>query len=607
MTPKEKALKLPQKPGVYLMLGKSGEVIYVGKAKKLYNRVNSYFRSNASHNSKTRMMVSQIKDFDYIITDTEFEALVLENSLIKRHMPRYNILLKDDKGYPSIRLSVKDDYPRFSIVSKPVDDGAEYFGPYGGRVESRRAIGTVSELLKLPTCRRKFPEDIGKGRPCLNSHIGRCDAVCAGKISKAEYNEKISRACMILSGKTEEVTKMLEEKMLDHAEKLEFEIAGKIRDEIRAISALATKQKVISSMMSDMDVFGFYAGENKTVFSVLHYIDGSLLETESKMTDTPVYAELPELLEEFVIRYYSRRSRFPKEIYLQYELSSAETISKWLSEESGRKVSVICPKRGDKFKLVEMAQQNAKEKAIAEINREEREIRVLEDLKNILNLPELPRRIESYDISNTSGAEMVAGMIVFKNASTARSEYRRFKIKTLTDQDDPRAMREVLSRRFIRYKDGDEKFSNKPDLILLDGGKTQVNAVNALFDEMGITIPLFGMVKDDKHSTRALIDTEGREIGIYANPAVFRFVSHIQEEVHRFAIEYHRKLREKSMTESALTKIEGVGKKRAEELLLKFKSIEAIKNATVEELSAIMPQNVAECIFGHFRNKEEDV
>ncbi len=606
MTPKEKALKLPQKPGVYLMLGKNGEVIYVGKAKKLYNRVNSYFRSNANHNSKTRMMVSQIKDFDYIITDTEFEALVLENSLIKRHMPRYNILLKDDKGYPSIRLSVKDEYPRFSIVSKPLDDGAEYFGPYGGRVESRRAIETVSELLKLPTCHRKFPEDIGKGRPCLNSHIGRCDAVCAGRVSKKEYNEKISRACMILSGKTDEVTKMLEEKMLDHAEKLEFELAGKLRDEIRAISALATKQKVISSMMSDTDVFGFYVGENKTVFSVLHYIDGSLLETESKMTDTPVYAELPELLEEFVIRYYSGRSRFPKEIYLQYELASAETISKWLSEESGRKVNVICPKRGEKFQLVEMAQQNAKEKAIAEINREEREIRVLEDLKKILNLPELPRRIESYDISNTSGAEMVAGMIVFKNASTARSEYRRFKIKTLTDQDDPRAMREVLSRRFVRYKAGDEKFSNKPDLILLDGGKTQVNAVKALFDEMGINIPLFGMVKDDKHSTRALIDTEGREIGIYANPAVFRFVSLIQEEVHRFAIEYHRKLREKSMTESSLTKIDGVGKKRAEELLAKFRSIDAIKKATVEELSVVVPQNVAECIFSYFVDKEED-
>lgn len=605
MTPKEKALKLPMKPGVYLMLGKSGEVIYVGKAKKLYNRVNSYFRSNANHNSKTRLMVSQIKDFDYIITDTEFEALVLENSMIKRHMPKYNILLKDDKGYPSIRLSTKDEYPRFSIVSKPLDDGAEYFGPYGGRVESRRAIETVSELLKLPTCHRKFPEDIGKGRPCLNSHIGRCDAVCAGKVSKAEYNEKIARACMILSGKTDEVTRMLEEKMLDHAEKLEFELAGKLRDEIRAISALATKQKVISSMMSDTDVFGFYAGENKTVFSVLHYIDGSLLETESKMTDTPVYAELPELLEEFIIRYYSGRSRFPREVYIQYELSSAETISRWLSEESGRKVSVICPKRGEKFKLVEMAQQNAKEKAIAEINREEREIRVLEDLKKILNLSDLPRRIESYDISNTSGAEMVAGMIVFKNASTARSEYRRFKIKTLTDQDDPRAMREVLSRRFIRYRDGDEKFSNKPDLILLDGGKTQVNAVKALFDELSIDIPLFGMVKDEKHSTRALVDIEGREIGIYANPVVFRFISLIQEEVHRFAIDYHRKLREKSMTESSLTKIEGVGKKRAEELLVKFKSIDSIKNASVEQLCTVLPQNVAECVFKYFNNKEE--
>jgi len=605
MSPKEKALKLPQKPGVYLMLGKNGEVIYVGKAKKLYNRVNSYFRSNAAHNSKTRLMVSQIKDFDFIITDTEFEALVLENSLIKRHMPKYNILLKDDKGYPSIRLS-KDEYPRFSIVSKPADDGARYFGPYGGRVESRRAIETVCELLKLPTCSRRFPADIGKGRPCLNSHIGRCDAVCAGRISKAEYNERIERACMILSGKTEEVVEELQKKMLAHADKLEFELAGKFRDEIRAISSLNTKQKIISSMMSDTDVFGFYAGESKTVFSILHYIDGALLESESKMIDTPVYAELDELLEEFVVRYYSGRGRFPREIYLQYELPSAGSISNWLSDACGRRVSVICPRRGEKAKLVEMAEQNAKEKALAAINREERGIRVLEDLKKILGLCDLPRRIESYDISNTSGSEMVAGMIVFKNGSSARSEYRRFKIKTLSDQDDPRAMREVLSRRFVRYKDGDEKFSNKPDLILLDGGITQVNAVSALFREMNIEVPLFGMVKDDKHSTRAVVDSDGREIGISANPAVFRFVSAVQEEVHRFAIEYHRKLREKSMTESVLTKINGVGKKRAAELLAKFKSIEAIKAASVEELCAIVPESVATAVFDYYNGRKDE-
>jgi len=604
VTPKEKALRLPQLPGVYIMMDKSGNVIYVGKAKKLYNRVNSYFRSNSSHNTKTRMMVSLVHDFDYIITDTEFEALILENSLIKRHKPRYNILLKDDKGYPSIRLS-KGEYPRFSIVSKPMEDGARYFGPYGGRVESKRAIDTVCELLKLPTCNRKFPADIGKGRPCLNAHIGRCDAVCAGKVTKEEYNEKIERACMILSGKTEEVLELLEEKMLRHSENLEFELAAKARDEMRAVSSLGTKQKIISGMMSDTDVIALYTGESKTVFSILHYIDGSLLESETKVIDTPVFAELSELLEEFVARYYANRTSFPKEVCLQYEIPAEEIMAEWLSGLSGKRVYVTYPKRGEKLKSVKMAEQNAKEKVLAIINREEREIRVLEDLKKILDLPDVPKRIESYDISNTSGSETVAGMVVFINGSSARREYRRFKIKTFHGQDDPRAMREVVKRRFVRYKDGDEKFSNKPDLILLDGGKTQLGAVTSLFKELDINIPVFGMVKDDKHKTRALIDASGNEIGIYANPVVFRFVSAVQEEVHRYSIEYHRKLRERSMTESELTKISGVGKKRAEELLAEFKSIERIKKAPIEELCNVVPQKVAELIYKYYRDRDD--
>ncbi|MBR5542782.1 MAG: excinuclease ABC subunit UvrC [Oscillospiraceae bacterium] len=605
MTPKEKALKLPQSPGVYIMLDKNKEVIYVGKAKKLYNRVNSYFRTNSSHSAKTRRMVSQIKNFDYIITDTEFEALVLENSLIKRHMPKYNILLKDDKGYPSIRLSVKDEYPGFSIVSKPQTDGAEYFGPYGGRVESRRAIETVCELLKLPSCKRKFPADIGKGRPCLNKHIGRCDALCAGGISKEEYNERIRRACMILSGKTGEVKALLEEKMLCAAENLEFELAGKYRDEIRAIESLRTKQKVMSAMMSDTDIFALYTGENKTAFSILHYIDGNLIESETKITDTPVYADLPELLEEFVVRYYSERTRLPREIYLQYELSSPEQVESWLSELSGHRVNIYTPKRGEKLKSVQMAAKNAEEKALAEINKEEREKRILEDLRKILSLDCLPRRIEAYDISNTSGKEMVAGMVVFQNGSPRRSEYRKFRIKTLNNQDDPRAMREVLERRFVRYKDGDEMFLNKPDLILLDGGITQTRAVTALFCEMGITIPVFGMVKNEKHQTRTVVTAEGKEIEISANPAVFRFVSSLQEEVHRFSVEYHRKLRAKNVTASELTKIEGVGKKRAEELLSEFRSLAAIKKATVSELSAILPDSVAGKVYNYFHETEK--
>ncbi len=605
MTPKEKALKLPQKPGVYIMLDENHEVIYVGKAKKLYNRVNSYFRSNAAHNEKTRLMVSKIRDFDYIITDSELEAFVLENSLIKRHKPKYNNLLKDDKGYPFIRLSAKDEFPRFSIVSKPADDGAEYFGPYGGRVESRRAIETVSELLCLPTCKRKFPSDIGKGRPCLNSHIGRCDAVCAGKVTREEYRDRISRACMILSGKTDDVTAMLEKRMLDHAEKLEFELAGKLRDEIHSINSLSTKQKMISSMLSDTDVLALYAGESKTVFSILHYINGSLLESETKMTETPAFGELSELLEEFLLRYYSDRSSFPKEIYIQYEVSSSETLSEWLSELSGERVRVICPKRGEKLKLVQMALKNAKEKANISANREEKSKKILGDIKNILALSDLPYRIESYDISNTAGKEIVGGMIVLLNGTFTKREYRRFKIKTLENQDDPRAMREILERRFIRARSGDEKFSDLPNLILLDGGITQVRAVSSLFKELGISVPLFGMVKDDKHQTRALVDELGREIGISATPSVFRFIATLQDEVHRYAIDYHRKLRNKSMTQSELLKIRGVGKTRAEELLKKFRSIDAIKKAEISQLSELLPKDVAEAVYNLYHGEEE--
>ncbi len=600
---KEKALKLPQKPGVYLMLDKSGAVIYVGKAKKLYNRVNSYFRKNSSHNAKTRVMVRQIADFDYIITDTEFEALVLENSLIKRHMPKYNILLKDDKGYPFIRLNDKEAYPRFSIASKQGNDGAKYFGPYGGRVESKRSIETVSELLRLPVCRRKFPEDIGKGRPCLNHHIGRCDAVCAGNVSEAEYRERIEHASAILSGKTDELEKTLERKMAEHAEKLEFEKAGRLRDELRSIRALATRQKIISSIMSDTDFVAVYAGEGKTVFSILHYIDGTLLESETKVIDTPVFADEGELLENFVIRYYADRGNLPREIYLQHETEYAELLREWLSERAGRRVEVHVPKRGDKARLIALAEKNAREKAESLADKEERAAKVSEDLKKILGLSETPRRIEAYDISNTSGDETVAAMVVFENGSPCRSKYRRFKIETVIGQDDPKAMRETVERRMTRYLGGDEKFSPLPDIILLDGGKTQLSAVVPMLSEMGISVPVFGMVKDDKHKTRGILTADSREVGISQSPSVFRLVSAIQEEVHRFAIEYHRKRRQKSFTKSELDAIPGVGKARREKLMRHFKSLAKIKSASKAELSEVVGKSLAEVIFNAFHKE----
>ncbi len=599
----EKALSLPAKPGVYLMLNKNREVIYVGKAKKLINRVSSYFRENPNHNYKTKVMVKQVWDFDYIVTDTEFEALVLENSLIKRHMPKYNILLKDDKGYPFVRLDVGAEFPRFSIVSKPQNDGAKYFGPYSGRVASKAAISATQQALKLPSCSRKFPRDIGKERPCLNAHLKKCCAVCSGKISKEEYHALINRAISLFEGKCDELLDELNAKMQAHSENMEFEAAARVRDEIRAIEKLELRQKVLSGVMSDTDVIAIKVGESKCAFSVLHYINGALLESEAELIDTPVYSDIGELLFNFVKQYYMPRKIMPREIYLSDEIPDAELLEKWLTSLCEHRVYINTPKRGEKLKLTQMARENAHEKLRLAVSDEEIVSRVLEDLKHLLGLKTLPRLIESYDISNTAGSEQVASMIVFSDAKPSRSKYRKFKIKTLSDQDDVGAMREVISRRMERYLAGDEKFSPLPDLILLDGGKGQTNAVNALLSDMKIDVPVFGMVKDDRHRTRAIVAPDGREVGISANPAVFKLVGTIQEEVHRAAIEYHRSLRGKTIKSSTLEKIPGVGDLRKIALLKHFKTISAIKTASVSELSKVVPQSVAVNIYEFF-NKE---
>ncbi len=596
----DKALSLPSKPGVYLMLDKNREVIYVGKAKKLINRVSSYFRENPNHNYKTAVMVRQVWDFDYIVTDTEFEALVLENSLIKRHMPKYNILLKDDKGYPFIRLSSDEPYPRFSIVSKPGDDKARYFGPYSGRSYSKQAIEAVSQALGLPRCSRKFPRDIGKDRPCLNYHLGKCSAVCSGKISQSEYRAMIDKAVMIFEGKLDIIVEEMKERMENHAELLEFEKAAKLRDQINAISKLGVRQKVMSGILSDTDVIAVHTGASKTAFAVLNYIDGALLERHVHVMDTPVYADRAELMAGFLKQYYMPRKVFPKNIYVSDAPEDAEVFEKWLSDIGGSRVYITAPQRGDKLKLVEMAAENARENIRMTEDREEIANRTLEDLKSLLGLSKLPARIEAYDISNTAGKEIVGSMVVYKNGEPRKRDYRRFKIETLSDQDDCAAMREMLGRRLARMQEGDEKFSEVPDLILLDGGITQTGAVRSLMQDMGVDIPTFGMVKDDRHRTRAIVNHKGEEIGISANPAVFRLIGSIQEEVHRFAIEYHRKLRDAAVSSSSLEKIQGVGKVRAGALLRKFKSIANIKNASREELAAVVPSDVADEIYMHF-------
>ncbi len=593
----DKARSLPALPGVYIMMNKTGEVIYVGKAKKLINRVSSYFAPNPNHNYKTSVMVSRVHDFDYVVTDTEFEALILENSLIKRHKPRYNILLKDDKGYPFIRLDVKAEYPRFSIVSKIASDGARYFGPYGGRSLSKAAIDAVCQVMKLPTCKRAFPQTIGRGRPCLNAHLGRCDAVCGGKVSKEEYRAKIDRAIELFEGKGEKLLAEMRARMEVHAEKMEFEAAAKLRDEIRAIENLGVRQKIISGALSDTDVIALEIGESKCAFSVLHYIEGALLESECELIDTPVYTERAELLADFIRRYYMPKRVLPKNIYVAGEVADCTLLSQWLTSVATHKVELTSPQRGDKVKLTQMAQQNAAEKLKIAVSDEEKCARVIEDLQHLLGLDKPPRRIECYDISNTGGENQVASMVVWQDGKPKRSDYRKFKIKTIADQNDVEAHREVISRRMERYNAGDAKFSPLPDLIFLDGGKPQVNGVVAL----GIDIPVFGLVKDEKHRTRAIINAAGEEVSISASPAVFKLCAGIQEEVHRVAISYHRSLRDK--VGSTLTKIEGVGEVRAKKLLRHFKSITAIKTADVSELAAVVPEDVAINIHNYFKEK----
>ncbi len=602
----EKALGLPEKPGVYLMLDKSHEVIYVGKAKCLPNRVSSYFRANPNHNEKTRVMVSKVWDFDYIVTETEFEALVLENSLIKRHMPRYNILLKDDKGYPFIRLSVKDVYPNFSVVSKPADDGARYFGPYGGRGSCFRAIDAVRSALGIPSCKRVFPREIGRGRPCLNHQIGKCKAVCAGRVSPEEYREMIETACAIFDGKADWIIEQLRSEMESCSERLEFERAAKLRDEVLAIERLCIKQNVLPGMAADTDVIALYPGESKMVFAVLHYINGALLESETHVVETPVYADRAELMSGFVKQYYMPRKVFPKVIYLSDQPDDLEVLEEWMSGIMGAKVTLAVPQRGEKRKLVALAEGNAREKAVRAASREEVVSRTIRDLQSLLGLECAPHRIEAYDISNTAGKDMVASMVVFTDGAPKKRDYRRFQIKTLDDQDDCGAMREVLSRRLKRMQDGDEKFSERPDVILLDGAIGQVHAVQEVLEALGEQIPLYGMVKDDRHRTRAIVDASGREIGIQANPAVFQLVGKIQEEVHRFAIEYHRKLRYASTTKSGLKEISGIGEKRYKALLKEFGSLTAIKAASVEELKRVLPQTAAAAVYEQFHAKEEN-
>ena len=602
---KEKANDLPLSPGVYLMMDKTGKVIYVGKAKKLKNRVSQYFQDSASHTAKTRQMVSQVDHFDTIFVSSEFEALVLENSLIKRHMPRYNILLKDDKGYPFVRLS-REAYPRFTMTNKVVNDSARYFGPFGGRFETRQALDAVLAALRLPTCNRRFPKDIGAERPCLNFHMGRCDGFCRPDMTAEEYNRRIQQACQLLEGKSKQLLREMTAEMEAEAEALRFEQAAQLRDRINAISALSKKQTVIAGLCADTDIWGLYRGSGKCCYAILHMENGDLAGRETELFTAPMEETEAEMLSALTAQYYLPRAILPHEILLPFETEGyCDGLSEVLTKRSGHRVWVHVPQRGEKAELRAMAQRNAVEEAERATTAEERTAHTLELLGKLLDLPAPPKRMESFDISNTGKSDIVASMVVYSGVRPLKSAYRRFRIQSLEGHpDDYASMQEVLARRLQRAADGDEKFLPLPDVFLIDGGETHARAALEVARRFGVHIPIFGMVKDDRHRTRALVAPDGREIGIGNYQPVFTLIGQIQEETHRFAITYHHESHTKSTMKSALDGIPSLGPKRREELRKHFGTIKAIKEADVETLAAVVPRSAAEAVWKHFHENQ---
>ncbi len=597
---KDKALSLPLEPGVYLMQDKSGEIIYVGKAKKLKNRVSQYFQNTASHTPKTRRMVSQIDHFDVIVAASEFEALVLECSLIKRHMPKYNILLKDDKGYPYLRVDMRDEYPVMELVSRVMGDGASYFGPYGGRYVTQRVIDTIRLTLKLPGCSKKFPRDIGKDRPCLNYHMDNCDAWCQASRSPAEYRARMEQAVMLLQGKYTELAASIREKMLLAADALDFEQAALLRDRLRAVESLGQKQLVTAGSMANTDVIGYYQSQAKACFAVLHYVDGSLLDKEYEILQ-PADDE-QEAISTLVKQYYLARGAAPKTILLPAPMDDAPLFEELLFQNLQKRVHIRTPQRGDNVRLVDLARKNAREEAERVTTKAERAAGTLGLLQTMLGLERL-HRLESYDISNIAGTDMVASMVVFLDGRPSKKDYKRFKIEDLPDQNDYAAMQQVLRRRLTHLKNGDAGFEEAPDALLIDGGIEHANAVRRVLTELGLVIPTFGMVKDGRHRTRALVTPDGHEISISATPAVFALIGTIQEETHRFAITYHHTLRSRRVRGSKLEEIPGVGPKRREALLKAFKSVAAIERASLTALEDAVGQAAGKAVYDYFHQE----
>ena len=601
---KDKALSLPLAPGVYIMRDKSGAVIYVGKAKKLKNRVSQYFQDTASHTPKTRLMVSKIHQFDVIVAASEFEALVLECSLIKRHMPKYNILLKDDKGYPYLRLDQRPVYPSLELVSKISDDGAEYFGPFGSRGVTQNVLEAIGAALKLPACKRQFPRDVGKERPCLNYHMNRCEGWCQSSKSAIDFRLRMAQARQLLQGNFKSTAEEIKKQMLTAADNLEFELAASFRDRLNAVEALGQKQLVTAGTLADTDVIGYGQTEAKACFAVLHFSGGNLLDKDYEVF--PVPDDREQAVSSLMKQYYLSRGFAPKFVLLPFALEDADLFAQLLEQQFGRKPKLRVPQRGDNAQLVELANTNAQEEAQRLTDKDERMAGILALLGKMLSI-DPPQRIESYDISNIAGTDIVAGMVVFENGKPKKSDYKRFKLEGLDEQDDYGSMRQILQRRFTHYRNGDKGFDIPPDLLLIDGGITHAAVALDVLRGLELDFPVFGMVKDDRHRTRALVTPEGMEIRIDNNQSIFSFIGTIQEEVHRYAISFHRQQRSKRLKYSQLDEIPGIGPKRKQDLLRQFKSIAAISQATIPELERILPKDAAAAVYQYFQNKEKSL
>ncbi len=601
----EKANTLPLRPGVYIMNNASGNVIYVGKSRKLKNRVSQYFQ-NSEKNTKTATMVRAVKDFDYYVCDTEIEALSLENTLIKQYSPKYNIRLKDAKSYPYIKLT-DEEYPRLVMTRKRGEEG-RYFGPYSGTSTVFSVINTLSAVLGLPACTRKFPRDIGKERPCLYYQMNKCCGVCTGLVPPEEYAQKIKYAADVLRGNTGEVKKSLTETMLAHADAERYEAAARCRDTIQALDRLGQKQKVVAPSDAEFDVIGFYRDELCSCISVFFIRNGAVSDKQEFVFGADRIVD-EQNITAFLCEFYQIREYIPKQILLSFSLEEEDNslITEYLTALAGRKVIVRTPERGDNKTLCEMVRDNAAERAKNYRNEAEKDEKILLRLAELLSLETYPERIEAYDISNLGQEHITAGMIVTEGTKFKKSDYRSFKIGTVKDgTDDYASMREALSRRLSHLQDESGSFSELPDLILLDGGRGHVSTVRQLLREMSLDIPVFGMVKDDFHKTRALC-TDEEEISIAKEQALFVFIYKIQEEVHRFTVSKMSGAKRKTLTKSALTKIEGIGDSKAKLLLKQFGGFGGVKKATVEELAAVkgIGQKDAEKIRAYFDEKEK--